>query len=145
MAKFVFGLQGYFNLKTKLEDQKRLEYGEAVARLERERALLDKMMRERRDCVLRMKESINEKVDSLRLQSYNVYAEALSKRMTEQNEVIERAAESAEIKRVELVKAMQDRKTLETLREKHYNEYFIEENRKEQKVTDELVSYRHNR
>ena len=49
----------------------------------------------------------------------------------------------AEVARRRLQEAMRERKTFDKLREKAYQAFLVEENLKEQKEVDELVSYRH--
>ena len=40
MAKFIFNMQGLLNIKEKLEEQSKTEYGKALSRLEQEKNIL---------------------------------------------------------------------------------------------------------
>ena len=50
-----------------------------------------------------------------------------------------------EQKRLVLLNAMKERKVLEALKEKEMENYFREELKKEQKIIDEIVSYKYNK
>jgi len=57
--------------------------------------------------------------------------------------VIKQREKEVEVAREHLNEAMKERKTYEKLREKAFDEFKVEENKKEQKEIDELVSYRY--
>jgi flagellar FliJ protein len=135
-------MQSFLNLRVKLEDQRKLEYGQALARLEEEKQKKLRMAAEKRDRMTAMRESIIKRVDPELTQRYNNYFVVLDNRIARQTKEIEKAEKTAEEKRVMLIEAMKDRKMMETLRDKAREEYIIEEKGKEQKVTDEIVSYR---
>ena len=61
----------------------------------------------------------------------------------QQELVVIRCQKELEIARQRLNEAMKERKTYEKLRERAFEEFCLEENRKEQKEVDELVSYRY--
>ena len=58
---------------------------------------------------------------------------------------INKAKEIVEEKRLALLEAMKERKVLETLKEKEKENYFKEELKNEQKIIDEIVSYKYNK
>ncbi len=61
----------------------------------------------------------------------------------QQQLAVKRCEKEVEVAREELGEAMKERKIFEKLREKAFEEFVFEENRKEQKEVDELMSYKH--
>ncbi len=143
MARFRFPMQNILNMKEKLEEQAKNEYGQANARLLAEEKKL---------------EQLNNRLEAARLQLKNVLIEILS--MTEihkrenaivilkgyvkqQQLVVKRCEKEVEIAREKLTEAMKERKIFEKLREKAFEEFIKEEGRREQKEVDEFMSYRY--
>ena len=144
MAKFKFRLQSYLNIKEKLEDQKKNEYGQAMAAVTREKQLKEKIDNDKAQSIDHWKEKISQRVDPLSCQRYNAYISLLKQKSTEQQKVVIKAEKQAEIKRNELVESMQERKMLDILKEKDHVTFIKEEQQAEQKMVDEIVSYRYN-
>lgn len=144
MAGFVFKLQSYLSVKEKIEEQKKLEYGKSLAKLENERNIKVMLIEEKHELVILFRNSIIEGVRPFELQNYNNYIDLLKKKIIEQEKRIKIAENEAEQKRLELVEAVKERKMLDTLKEKDKEAYFKEMLQKEQKVLDEIVSYQYN-
>ncbi len=141
MAKFVYRMQNILNIKYKLEDQAKTEFMMANRTLQEEenkleilekrkafyeeegRTLLAKNLqmdkiRENRQAILRMKEFIEKQIKR-----------------------VEEAKRQVEIKAAKLSELMQERKAQEKLKEKAFQVFLQEENSKESKEIDELVSF----
>ena len=144
MAGFKFRLQSYLNVKEKIEDQKKLDYGKALNKLEEEKREKVLLENEKSMNIHKFRESIEGGIKPLELQNYNNYIEYMKKRIAEQDIMIDIAQQNAEKCRVELVEAMKNRKMLETLKEKDREEYNKEQLLAEQKIVDEIVSYQYN-
>ena len=145
MAKFVFRLESFFQLKTKLEDQKKQEYGQALTQLEQERQKKAALTERRRECLHSFKTKLAEHIDPESIQRHNYFLDANKRQIEAQALVIEKAEAFAEQKRLELVEAMTERKMLEKLKEHNREEFMLEENKAEQKRVDEIVSYKYNK
>ena len=143
MPKFFFRLQGHLDLKSKLEDQRKLEYGQAAADLERERAKLNALETQRTEALSAFREDINKNVKPQLAGVYNNYLNRLKESISLQADAVKQAEAEAERRRLALVEAMKERKMLETLKEKHYADYIKEQNLMEQKAADEVISFRH--
>ena len=143
MPRFNFRLQGHLNLKSKIEDQRKLEYGQAVSELERERGLLARLELQRTDTISAFREGINERIKPQAASNFNSYLNWLKESISLQAENVTQAEEIVARRRAALAEAMKERKMLETLKEKHYEDFLREENLAEQKTIDEIVSYRH--
>lgn len=144
MAGFVFRLESYLSVKEKMEEQRKLEYGKSLAKLEEERKIKESLIDEKNNNVVSFKNSILKGVNPSTLDNYNKYIDLIKKKIENQNVAIKKAEDAAEEKRVQLVEAMKERKMLETLKEKDKEAYLKEVLQKEQKVTDEIVSYQYN-
>ncbi len=144
MAKFKFSLRNYLDLKEKIEEQKKMEYGRALNKLEQEKQKKERMVEERNAEISNFREDIMQAVKPATIRMHNDYIGALKHRIKEQEVVVKGAQRHTEGKRLELVKAVQDRKMLEALKDKAYTEYIREEKLAEQKVVDEIVSYKYN-
>ncbi len=144
MAGFKFRLEGFLGIKEKIEDQKKLEYGKALKKLDEERECLKSLENKKQSVIDNMRNSINSGIRANELRRYNNFVDYIKDRIEEQKDVVRKAEVFAEQKRVDLVNAMKERKMLEVLKENDRIEYNKEQLLKEQKVVDEIVSYQYN-
>lgn len=141
MARFRYSMQSILNIKLKLENQAKQDFSAAKAALDEEEerlaalferkagyeaeavrlrsGLLDRRaMEENRTAVLRMEEYIEQQ----RLQ-------------------VAKAERNLEQARERLKEVMMERKTHESLKEKAFQQFLMDEKRQEGKEIDELTSY----
>lgn len=144
MAGFKFRLQSFLGVKEKIEEQKKLDYGKALKKLEEEKEEKRRLINIKDNAIELFKESIKTNIEPEELKRYNIYIDLMKKKIKQQDVLIEIAEKNAEKKRNELVNAMKERKMLDTLKEKDRVEYNIEQLRVEQKIIDEIVSYQYN-
>lgn len=145
MAKFIFNMQGLLNIKEKLEEQTKTEYGKALNKLEEEKNILLNLENEKQQNILNFKQSINKGVKPNYINNINQYLHILDKKIEKQAIKVDNAKQFAEEKRVELLESMKQRKVFEALKEKAKENYFKEELKNEQKIIDEIVSYKYNK
>ena len=92
--------------------------------------------------------SLNAEVDEgipvYRVKTYNNYLSFLKNKIRKQKENVNIAQRDVDIHREGLVKAMQERKIIEKLKEKKYQEYLKEQNKTDQILIDELNSFKFN-
>ena len=141
MAKFKYRMQNILDIKQKLEESAKMEFGEANIRV---------MEEEEKLSVIDMKKQAYEK-ECGRLRSDRLLVadiknntraiSVLSDMKIEQESEVEKAKVVLEQKRTKLQIAMQERKTQEKLYENAFEEFVREENAKESKEVDELTSY----
>lgn len=144
MAGFKFRMEGFLGIKEKIEEQKKLEYGKALKKLDDEKVALQILFDKKQDIIFSMRGSINSGIRSGELKRYNEYIDYIKNRITEQKEAVKKAEIFAENKRIELVESMKERKMLEVLKDNDKIEYNKEQLLKEQKIVDEIVSYQYN-
>lgn len=141
MAKFIYRMQNILNLKLKLEEQQKMEFAAARKRLDEEE---DKL-----HLLFRRKEGYEEEGRRLREDNLNVQ-DILDNRnallqmddyIAFQRIQVSKAEAKLEEERQKLQEAVQDRKIQEKLRENAFEVFIREENARESKEVDELVSY----
>ena len=115
---FKFQFQSILDLKVRLEDLKKAEYGEAVHELQVQTEKLNFLIEERDLQFNLMQERLKGGLTPKEFITYNNYMKRLKKSIEIQNEVVNRAQNAAEKARLELVNAAKERKMFETLKEK---------------------------
>jgi len=143
MAKFIFKLQSVLNLRKQKEDSIKNELAVAIRKLEAERRKLFELENTLEDSVREFNEKAK-KTTVHELIEFNEYLSLLNSRIKSQKENVNNAAKYVDKVREELVKAMKDRKILEKLKDRQYEEFLLERKRLEQKTNDEIVSFNYN-
>ncbi len=141
MAKFKYRMQSILEVKKKLEEQAKNEFAAARAALNEEEEKLEQLNKR--------KEAYEEEGRALREDTLNIMdiienKEALLRMdefIAEQQLNVKRAEDHMEEARLALQTAMQESKTQEKLREKAFEQFMKEENARESREIDELVSY----
>ena len=144
MPKFKFRLQSYYDVKTKLEDKAKQDYGLALVLLDRERKERVRLEDERKLQLAQFRESLSGGVNPSELQSINNYIEVLKRSISLANERVKKARDLAEKRRIDLSEAMKQRKMIEKLHDDAKFRFIKESSRIEQRAIDEVVSYKFN-
>ena len=143
MARFVFSLQNILNMKEKLEEQEKNQYAQANMRLQEaiaeQEALELRLENEKR----KLQKDISDALDIKEIRRREDAVEILRMYVRQQMLVVMQREKEVEVARERLNEAMKERKTFEKLREHAFERFCIEENLREQKEVDELVSYRY--
>ncbi len=142
MARFRFSLQNLLDIKEKIEEQEKNNYSQANLRLQEAVERLEFLKKRRSDAQGRLREEMSEALDVMAIRDQENAIEILKMYVENQQQVVLQREQELEEARLRLHEAMKERKTFEKLREKAFEEFMIEENRREQKEIDELVSYR---
>lgn len=145
MAKFKYRMQSILEVKKKLEEQAKNEFAAARAALNEEEEKLEQLKKR--------KEAYEEEGRALREDTLNIMdiienKEALLRMdefIADQQLNVERAEDRMEEARLALQTAMQESKTQDKLREKAFEQFMKDENARESKEIDELVSYTYGR
>ncbi len=141
MAKFIYRMQSILNIKIQMENQAKMELGQAQRKLLEEEERLQTLY-DRKEYYL--EEGRRLRMDSLKVLSLrdNEYAVARMEEYIEaQKENVKKAELQVEEARQKLQEIMTERKAQERLREKAFEQFMQEENAKEGKEVDELISY----
>lgn len=138
---FKFKLQKLLNYKRTVEGLKKTEYGDAIYRLGLEEEKLISYSNQKLNIIQR-KEAGGKTVNIAEIKMYSNYLKQLNNKIEDQEQLVKEKEEERDQAQDELLFAMQERKAFEKLKEKEYKEYLIEEKRKEDKVVDEIVTYK---
>lgn len=145
MARFIYRMQSILDIKTKMEEQAKMEFAAARMRLDEEEEK-QRVLEERKNAYEEKGRMLRR--DSLKVPEIMENRDAIA-RMDEfialQQKNVEKAQQQLEEARVSLQMAMQESKTQEKLKEKAFEEFIHEENAREAKEVDELTSYTHGR
>ena len=145
MARFIYRMQSILDIKTKMEEQAKMEFAAARMRLDEEEEK-QRVLEERKNAYEEKGRMLRR--DSLKVPEIMENQDAMAK-MDEfialQQKNVEKVQQQLEEARVSLQMAMQESKTQEKLKEKAFEEFIHEENVREAKEVDELTSYTHGR
>lgn len=136
-------MENILNMKEKLEEQAKNEYGQANARLLREQEKLDRLTERLEDAKQKLRDVLHEVLSVKEIRRKEDAVEIIKTYVMQQFLVVKRCEKEVEVAREKLTEAMKERKIFEKLREKAFEEFMKEEGRKEQKEVDELMSYKY--
>ena len=139
---FKFQFQSILDLKVRLEDAKKNEYGRIIALLNEEKEVLNSYKKEMLDLQENIKGKISAGFTVTEIITMNQYIVIIDNKIQRQNKKIEELKILVEKKRLELVQAAKEKKMFETLKEKKFEEYREMMNRREQQDIDELITFR---
>lgn len=141
MSKFIYRMQNILNIKAKLEEQAKMDYGLARARLTEEEEKLEYLAKRKSAYEDAARNSL---VNSLSVRRMRENKEAILRMdefMKRQREEIRKAEKKVETERQKLQAAVQERKIQEKLRENAFEAFMEEEKAQESREIDELTSY----
>jgi flagellar FliJ protein len=144
MAKFVYRMQNILNMKQKLEDQAKAAYGIADRKYQDEQAKLQEMLIRKSGYDRHLKELMNGSIDLAQVRHARDASESMKVLIRRQMVEVHKAELELEAARRQLTEVRKERKMHEKLREKAFDEFLQEENRREGKEVDQLVSYTYN-
>ena len=143
MAKFVFSMQNILNMKEKLEDQEKNNFAQANLRLQEAVAEQEELEQRLAEAKKKLQQEVSDALDVRTIRSREDAVEILRMYVRQQILVVKQREKEVDVAREHLNEAMKERKTFEKLREKELEAFLAEENLREQKEVDELVSYRY--
>lgn len=141
MARFRYRMQSILDIKLKMETQAKQEFAEARMRLDQEEERLAALRERRENYERRAREQL---VGTLNCRDMAENKEALL-RMDEyialQLLQVQEAEKRLEQAREKLAEVMKERKSHESLKEKAFEQFLLDEKKQEGKEVDELTSY----
>ena len=142
MAGFKFRLQTLLKLKEQFEKSTKNELGVAIMKLEEEKSKLKVIEDNINITTNDFREACSGIIRPEKIKELKTYLEHLQHTRDKQKEAVKQQQKNVDIIRERLVEIMRERKVLENLKEKEFQEYLKEELKKEQQQVDELVSYK---
>lgn len=141
MAKFVYRMQNILDIKIKLENQKKIAFSMANAKLAEEQKKLQEILLRRANYEKRSKELVSGTLHIQEIRECRRAIDTMKSLQRTQMMNVHAAEKDVENARQQLNEVMVERKTHEKLREKAFEEFKKEIAQAENKEIDELVSY----
>ena len=141
MAKFKYRMQNILDIKQKLEESAKMEFGEANVRVMEEEEKLSVIEERKRAYETEAGRLRSAKLQVADIKNNTKAISVLGDMKKVQVSEVDKAKNILDQKRVKLQIAMQERKTQEKLYENAFEEFMREENARESKEVDELTSY----
>lgn len=141
MAKFNYRMQNILDIKIKMENQAKIAYGLANAKLSEEQEKLQALLVRRAGYERQSRELMNGTLNMQNIRECRRAVDTMKSLQRNQMMNVHAAEKNAELARERLNQVMVERKTHEKLREKAFEEFMQELAHAESKEIDELVSY----
>ena len=145
MSKFIYRMQNILNIKYKLEDQAKTEFMLANQVLREEEEKLETLELRKKGYEDAVRNLLQNQLQVDRIKENQEAIVRMEEFIRAQIVKVEEAARQVEIKAAKLTELMQERKAQEKLKEKAFEAFLQEENAKESKEIDELVSFTYGR
>lgn len=134
-------MQGILDIKLKMETQARQEFAQAKLLLDKEEEQLELLKERKRMYEEQAAGLLKGRLDVLEIVANNESILHTEEAIAEQEVQVQAARERMEEVREKLKNVMQERKVHETLKDKAFEEFLMEEKQQESKEIDELTSY----
>lgn len=144
MAKFIFKMNNILDLKYKLEEQEKINYGNARIKLTQEENKLKALEEQKIVYENHYRILLQSRLNVREIRNNQVAIETMKDFIKKQKIAVVKAEKALEVARIRLNKAMVERKTYEVLKDKAFEQFKKEVDATEQKEIDELVSYKFN-
>lgn len=141
MAKFQYRMQSILNIKLKMEEQAKMQFAQAQAKLNEEEARLHALIVRKEQYEAELKETLQRKLDLLKIEELQNAVMRMEEYIVAQQREVDKAAREVEKERKKLTEAMIERKSHEKLKENAFEQFMQELNSAEGKEVDELTSY----
>ena len=141
MAKFVYRMQNILELKQKIEEQEKANFGMATARFNEEQRKLRELMIKQAGYEKQLRDLSVGDNNIKEIKTCKNAITSVKVALREQMIELSKAQKAMENARKRLNDVMMERKMHEKLREHAFEEFLDEMDYEEGKVTDELVSY----
>ena len=145
MSKFIYRMQNILNVKYKLEDQAKTEFMLANQVLREEEEKLQQLEDRKKGYEETVRQLLKSQLQVDRIKENQEAVRRMQEFIVAQKIKVEEAARQVEIKAAKLTELMQERKAQEKLKEKAFEVFLQEENARESKEIDELVSFTYGR
>lgn len=141
MAKFQYRMQSILNIKLKMEEQAKMQFAQAQAKVNEEEAKLQTLKKRKSLYETELKEVLLKKLDLLKIDELQNAVMRMEEYITEQQREVDKAIRALERERQKLTEVMIERKSHEKLKENAFEQFLQELNSAEGKEVDELTSY----
>lgn len=141
MARFRYSMQSILNIKLKMETQAKQEFSAARAALDEEEERLQALFARKAGYEEEAGELLAGILNLRAIEENKMAMVCMDNYIAEQRVQVAKAERDLERARERLTEVMMERKTHETLKEKAFQQFLMDEKRQEGKEIDELTSY----
>jgi len=141
MARFRYSMQSILNIKLKMETQAKQEFSAARAALDEEVRRMAELIAQKAVYEAESIRLLSGTLDVRKIEENKAALLCMEDYIVKQQGQIAIAERKLERAREHLQEVMTERKTHETLKEKAFEEFLLEEKKQESKEVDELTSY----
>ncbi len=141
MAKFQYRMQSILNIKLKMEDQAKMQFAQAMAKLNEEEEKLQNLINRKSQYESELKRLLQTVLDIPKIDEMQNAIMRMEEFILEQKKEVNKAARVVERAREKLTEVMMERKSHEKLKENAFEQFMQELNSAEGKEIDELTSY----
>ncbi|MCR4567159.1 MAG: flagellar export protein FliJ [Pseudobutyrivibrio sp.] len=141
MAKFLYRMQNILELKQKIEEQEKANFGIATAKFNEEQSKLRELMLRQQEYEKHLKEISIGDINVSEIKTAKSAVASMKVALRDQMIEVSKAQKVMENARKRLNNVMMERKMHEKLREHAFEEFLDEMDHEESKIVDELVSY----
>lgn len=143
MPKFIFGLDSILQIKEKIEDQEKINFGNAQAILNEAVRIYEELLERQADAEDNLRDMLNRSAPVLDIRQAESGVSIIKMYCRTQLLKVREEEKNVEEARIRLEEAMKERKTYEKLKENEFERYKQEMQKKEGLEIDELVSYKY--
>lgn len=141
MARFRYSMQSILNIKLKMETQAKQEFSAAKAALDEEEERLQQFYDRKAGYEAEAAELLMGPLNPRDIEANRAAILCMGDYIADQKIQVAEAEKNLELARERLTEVMMERKTHETLKDKAFEQFLMEEKRQESKEIDELTSY----
>lgn len=140
---FKFKLKPLLTLKENLEEAKKRELGILNTKYQEKKDAQELLSESIKNTYQELKKCREGHIDFAGIQHYQYFLAKQQSEATQMKEEIRELEKKIDFKKDELLSAIKERKIFENLQEMKKEEYMEQEKEKEQKIADEIVSYKY--
>jgi flagellar FliJ protein len=141
MKKFVFKLEKTLNYRRQIVKEKKMAVLEANRVVREKEELLESARNEKLELLKKRNEEARAKLNVRLLQNFSSFFSVLDRKIDYYKKEIDRANEELEKCKIEYIKAVQEERVLEKIKEKDKLNYDYELKKEEEKLIDSIVSF----
>ncbi|NLK69118.1 MAG: flagellar export protein FliJ [Clostridiaceae bacterium] len=142
MASFKFRLQSFLNLKEQIEKSVKNELGVALQEYQRQLSILSDIRYEIESQREKYRDEAMSRTTPTKLKQRINYIKSMQTKEKEQQATVNEHKRNVDKIRERLVEIMKEKKILEKLKEKQSQAFRIEQEKKQQLLIDEIISFK---
>ncbi|WP_069649610.1 flagellar export protein FliJ [Caloranaerobacter ferrireducens] len=143
-SRFKFKFQKILEYKETMESLKLADYNKAKENLNIEENKLKKLINyQKKELAMRNRNMKN--ITIFDLKNYNTIMNYINKEIEKQEIRVDNARDIMDSKKKVFLEALKEKKIMEKIKEKHYNEFTYEIKKEEDNLIDEIVNFRNSK